>query len=248
MLQVQCRISENHKSLQVSERQIFWDPLSFPSFTTLNAESWFPCNLCSTGLFVWKHNILSHLFFPPFPLLPLGVQITHTRLLSRFVDVFQPLSKVPLFATPWTAAHKASQSFTISQSLLKLISIESVMPSNHLILCRSLLLLPSIFPSIRVFSSESALRTRSPKYWSFSFSISPSNEYSELISFMIDWFDILAFLSRLGKVKCRPANCGSEHYNKELKNLQARDFLFCFVLQLITLTWLADLLMPVQSA
>ena len=194
----------------------------------LNAESWFPCNLCSTGLFVWKHNISSHLFFPPFPFLPLGVQIIHTRLLSRFV-VVQPLSHVPLFATPWTAAHKASLSFTISQSLLKLMSIESVMPSNHFILCHPLLLLPLIFPSIRVFSSESALRTRSPKYWSFSFSISPSNEYSELISFRIDWFDIRAFLSRLGKVKCRPTNCGSENYNKELKNLQARDF-FCSVL------------------
>ena len=94
--------------------------------------------------------------------------------------------------TPWTAACQASLSFTISWSLLKLMSIESVMPSNHLILCCPLLLLPSIFPSIRVFSSESALHIRWPKYWSFSFSISPSNEYSELISFRIDWFDRLA--------------------------------------------------------
>ena len=94
--------------------------------------------------------------------------------------------------TPWTAAHQTSLSFTISQSLLKLMSIELVMPSNHLILCCPLLLPPSIFPSIRVFSSALALRIRWPKYWSFSFSISPSNEYSGLISFRIDWFDLLA--------------------------------------------------------
>ena len=99
---------------------------------------------------------------------------------------------VQLFATPWTAARQASLSFTISQSLLKLMSIESVMPSNHLILCCPLFLLPSIFPSISVFSSESTLQTRGPKYWSFSFSISPCNEYSGLISFRIDWFDLLA--------------------------------------------------------
>ena len=108
------------------------------------------------------------------------------------VVVFQSLSHVQFFATTWTAAHQASLSFTISQSLLKLMSIESVMPSNHLILCCPLLLLPSVFPSIRVFSSESVLRTRWPKYWSFSFSISPSNEYSGLISFWIDWLDLLA--------------------------------------------------------
>ena len=101
-------------------------------------------------------------------------------------------SHVRLFATPWTAAHQASLSFTISQSLLKFMSIESVMPSNHLILCRPFLLLPSIFPSIRVFSKESVLHIRWPKYWSFSFSISPSNDYSGLISFRIDWFDLLA--------------------------------------------------------
>ena len=99
--------------------------------------------------------------------------------------------------TPWTAAHQASLSFTISQSLLKLISIDSVMPFNHLILYCSLLLLPSIFPSIRVFSNESALHIRWPKYWSFSFSINPSNEYSGLISFRIDCFDLLAVHSTL---------------------------------------------------
>ena len=97
---------------------------------------------------------------------------------------------VQLFATPWTAARQASLSFTISLSLLKLMSIESVMPPHHLILCHLLLLLPSIFSSIRVFSNELALRIRWPKDWSFSFSISPSNEYSGLISFRIDWFDL----------------------------------------------------------
>ena len=104
--------------------------------------------------------------------------------------VVQSLSCVRLFATPWTAAHQASLSFTIFWSLLKLMSIESVMPSNLLILCHRLLLLPSIFPSIRVFSNELALHIKWPKYWSFS--ISPSSEYSGLISFRIDWFDFLA--------------------------------------------------------
>ena len=104
----------------------------------------------------------------------------------------QPLSPIQLFAIPGTAACQASLSITNSQSLLKLMSIESVMPSNHLILCRPLLLLPSIFPSIRVFPNESALRIRWPKYWHFSFSISLSNEYSGLISFRMDWLDLLA--------------------------------------------------------
>ena len=104
----------------------------------------------------------------------------------------QSLSHVQLFVTPWTAAHQASLSITNSRSLLKLMSIELVMPSNHLILCRPLLLLPSIFPSIRVFSNESSLCMRWPKYWSFSFSISPSNEHPGLISFRMDWLDLLA--------------------------------------------------------
>ena len=103
----------------------------------------------------------------------------------------QSLSHVPLFVTPWTAAHQASLSITSSQSLHKLIFIESVMPSNHLILCCPLLLL-SIFPSIRVFSNESVLHIKWPKYWSFSFGISSSNAYSGLISFRMDWLDILA--------------------------------------------------------
>ena len=101
----------------------------------------------------------------------------------------QPFNHIQLFATPWTAACQASLSITNSRSLLKLMSVESVMPSNHLILYRPLLLLPSIVPSIKVFSNELVLRIRWPKYWSFSFSISPSNEYSGLISFRIDWFD-----------------------------------------------------------
>ena len=102
------------------------------------------------------------------------------------------LSHVRLFATPSTAARKASLSIMNSQRLLKLMSIESVMPSNHLVFCHPLLLSPSIFPRIRVFSNESALRIRWPKYWSFSFNISPFNEYSGLISFRMDWLDLLA--------------------------------------------------------
>ena len=110
---------------------------------------------------------------------------------TRMAVVVQSLSCVQLFATPWTTACQATLSFTISWSLLKLMPIESVMPSNHLIHCHPLLLLPSIFPRIKVFSNESALHIRWPKDLSFSFSISPSNEYSGLISFRIDWFDLL---------------------------------------------------------
>ena len=113
------------------------------------------------------------------------------------VAVVWLLSQVQLFATPWTAASQASLSFTISQSLLKLMSIESVMPSNHLILCYPLLLLSSIFPSISIFSNESALLIRWPKYWSFSFSIGSSNEYSGLISFRIGQLDFLAIQGTL---------------------------------------------------
>ena len=114
----------------------------------------------------------------------------HFRFLSSEF-VVQPLS-VRLFVTPRAAACQASPSFAISRSLFKLMSNESVIPSNHLILCHLLLLLPSVFPSIRIFSNESSLCIRWPKYWSFSFSISPSNEYSGLISFRTDWFDLLA--------------------------------------------------------
>ena len=107
------------------------------------------------------------------------------------VAVVQSLSRVQLFVTPWTAATQASLFITNSQSLLKFVSIESMMPSKLLILC-CLLLLPSVFPSIRIFSSELVLHIRWPKYWSFSFSISPSNEYSGQISFRMDWLDLLA--------------------------------------------------------
>ena len=110
-----------------------------------------------------------------------GVQFSSVQLLSH----------VQLLVTPWTTAFQPSMSITNSRSLLKLMSIVSVMPSNHLILCRPLLLPPSIFPSISVFSNESVLCTRWPKHWSFSFSISPSNEYSGLISFRMDWLDLL---------------------------------------------------------
>ena len=114
-----------------------------------------------------------------------------STLCHQFSSV-QLLSHTQLFVTPWTAACQASLSITNSWSLSKRMSIESVMPSNHLILCHPLLLLPSIFPSIRVFSSESALHIRWPKYWSFSFSITPFNEYPGLISFRMDWLDLLA--------------------------------------------------------
>ena len=121
----------------------------------------------------------------------------------------QSLSCVWLFVTPWTAARQASLSITNSRSLLKLMSIELVMPSNHLILCHPFLLLPSIFPSIRVFSNESALLIRWPKYWTYSFNISPSNEHSGLISFRMDWLHLLAVqgtlksLLQIGRASCR---------------------------------------------
>ena len=108
------------------------------------------------------------------------------------VSSVQSLSRIQFFATPWIAAHQASLSINNSWSLLKLMSIESVLPSSHLILCHPLLLLPPIPPSIRVFSNESTLCMRWPKYWSFSFNISPSNEHPGLISFRMDWLDLLA--------------------------------------------------------
>ena len=129
----------------------------------------------------WEAQVLSDLF-----------------LNTQFGSV-QSLSHIRLFVTPWTAACQTSLSITSSQSLLKLMSIESVIPSNHLI-CSPLLLPPSIFPSIRVFSDESVLCIRWPKYWSFSFSISPSNEYSGLISFRIDWLDLLAVQGNLASL------------------------------------------------
>ena len=118
--------------------------------------------------------------------------IWHEKVFPVRISSVQLLGHVQPFATPWTAACQASLSITNSWSLLKLMPIESVMPSNHFILCHPILLLPSIFPSIRVFSNESVLHIRWPKYWSFSLSISSSNEYSGLISFTMDWLDLLA--------------------------------------------------------
>ena len=130
---------------------------------------------------------------------------TASSLPIHFFSSVQLLRRVWLFSTPWTAACQASLSITNAQSLLKLTSIESVMPSDHLILCHPLLLLPSIFLSFRVFSNESALCNRWSKCWSFSFSISPSSEYSGLISFRSDWFDLLAgiYFLRLGGSKSK---------------------------------------------
>ena len=123
--------------------------------------------------------------------------------------------------TPWTVACQASLSFTIPRSLLKLMSIESVMPSNHLIFCNSLLHLPSIFPSYRVVSNKLTLPIRWPKYWSFGFSISPSNEYSGLISFRIDWFDLFVVLGTLKSLL--------QHHNSKASHLWSSAF---FMLQL----------------
>ena len=116
---------------------------------------------------------------------------------NKIMFVFQSISHIQFFVTPWTVACQASLSSAISRSLLKLMSIESVMPSNHLIVCHALLFLPSIFLSIRIFSNELALLIRWPKYWSFSFRITPFNEYSGLISFRIHWFDLLALQGTL---------------------------------------------------
>ena len=121
-----------------------------------------------------------------------GAQKIKSDTVSTLSPSIHLLSHVQLFAIPWTEVHQASLSITNSRSLLKLMSIESALPSNHLILGHPLLLLPSVFPSIRVFSNESALHIRWPKYWSFSYNISPSNEHSRLISFRIDWLDLLA--------------------------------------------------------
>ena len=136
-------------------------------------------------------------------------------------ELVQLFSRVQLFVTPWTEAHQASLSITNSRSLLKLMSIELVMPSNHLIFCRPLSLLPSIFPSIRVFSDESVLHIRWPKYWSFSFSISPSNEYSGLISFRMDWLDLLAVQGTLKSLL--------QHYSSKASILRCSAF---FTIQL----------------
>ena len=139
----------------------------------------------------------------------------------KSISSFQSLSHVQLFVTPWTTARQASLSITNFWSFPKLMSIESVMPSNHLILCHPLLLLPSIFPSIRVFSNESALHIRWPKYWSFNFSISPSNEHPGLTSFRMDWLDLLAVQ---GTLKSR-----LQHHSSKASTLRCSAF---FIVQL----------------
>ena len=138
------------------------------------------------------------------------------------------LCRVQLSATPWTAARQISLSSTVSWSLLKPMSTESVMPSNHLTLCRPLLLLPSIFPSIRLFSKESALRIRWPKYWSFSFNFSVSNEYSGLISFRMDWLDLLAVQGTLKRLL--------QHHSSKASILWRSAFFMVQLSQLYTTT------------
>ena len=168
------------------------------------------------NLYLWKHHLFRNIYSWYF-----NVHSSHLFSMQQFSSV-QLLSCVWLFATPWTAAHQASLSITNSRSLLKLMSIESVMPSNHHILCHPLLLLlPSIFPSIRDFSSESVLHIRWPKYWSFSFNISLSNEYSGLISFRMDWLDLLAIQGTLKSLL--------QHHNSKASILQHSAF---FIVQL----------------
>ena len=135
--------------------------------------------------------------------------------LSQSVSQFS-CSVMSVFVTPWTAVHQTSLSINNSWILLKLMSIELVMPSNHLIICCPILLLPSILPSIKVFSNESVLSIRWPKYWSFSFSISPSNQYSGLVSFRIDWFDLLAVQGTLKSLL--------QHHSSKTSILQCSEF------------------------
>ena len=173
----------------------FWSPANLPLLIRLN----------NLTLFLTSHFLLHSAkswwiyfqnIYPEFdlvselPLLAAWTPCFILKLLQLCTSV-QSLTHVQLFVTPWAAAYLASLSITNSQSLLKLMSIESVMPPNHLILCRPLLLLPSIIPRIRVFWNESVLHFRWPQYWSFSFSISPSNEYSGLISFRMNWLGLL---------------------------------------------------------
>ena len=156
---------------------------------TTNLQFFF-CKQLNAGFFFLMQQLRASAFYSPMKMtFPTYLKYRNNLLL---LVVVQLLSCVRLFATPWTAARQASLSFTIFRSLLKLMSIRSVMPSNHLIFCHPLFLLTSIFLSIMVFSNEFDLRIRWPKYWSFSFSVSPSNDYSGLISFRIDWFDLLA--------------------------------------------------------
>ena len=164
----------------------------------------------------------------PLFLLKKNFFLLFSTLFLMSISSVQSLSRVQLFETPWTAAHQASMSITNSRSLLKLMSVDLVMPSNHLILCLPLLLLPSIFPSIRVFPNESVLPIRWPEYWSFSFSISPSNEYSGLISFRMDWLDLLTIQGTLKSLL--------QHYSSSINSL-ALSFLYSSALASIYDYW-----------
>jgi len=181
-------------------RQEYWSGLPFSSpGESFWPRDWIQVSCIAGGIFTTKllgtwtswEQRMSFLY-------PDSIFLKNKLFLHAFKYIWyhqssvQSLSCVQLFVTPWTVAHQASLSITNSQSLFKFMSVESVIPSNHLIFCHPLLLRPSIFPSIRVFSNKSVLHIRWPKYWSFSFSISPFNEYSWLISFRMDWLDILA--------------------------------------------------------
>ena len=155
------------------------------------------------------------------------LKATKIESISGLPSSVHSLSHVRLFVTPWFAAHQASLSITNSQSLLKLMSIESVMPSNHLILCHPLFLPPSIFPSIRVFSNDTVLCIRWPKYWSFSFSISPFSEYSGLISWM-DWLDLLADPTARRSWICRREDSQESSPTPQFKNINSSALSFLY--------------------
>ena len=157
------------------------------------------------------------------------LQYQKITYLFRLFSSVQLLSRVQLFATPWIAAHQASLSITNSRSLFKPMSTELMMPSNHLILCHPLLLLPSIFPSIKVFSNESDFRIRWPKYWSFSFNIRPSNEHPGLISFRMDWLDLLAVQGTLKSLL--------QHHSSKASSLRCSAF---FIVNSHIHTWLLE--------
>ena len=161
--------------------------LNYDAMLSFNVSLFFWLDTCS-HIILWI--VLNWDYRNPFQKFDL-VKLKDLTKLYFIISSVQSLSHVRLLTTPWTTECQASLSITNSWSSPKLTSIESVMPSNHLILCRPLLLLPSIFPSIRIFSNESALRTRWPKYWSFSFNISPSNEHLGLMSLRMDWFGLL---------------------------------------------------------
>ena len=204
-------------NLQTSLPSTFCNYTFFSEIWTPTSERGLICQACLYSLACPLSALESHI------VLPYILELLFYYILYFILPLLsvQSLSRVQLFVTPWTAACQASLSITNSQSLPKLMSIESVMPSSHLIFCCPLLLLPSIFPSIRVFSDESALHIRWPKYWSFSFSISPSNEYSGLISFRIDLLDLFAVQGTLKSLL--------QHHSSKASILQCSAF---FIVQL----------------